>query len=60
VIVRTEEEKEHDKLVNEIERMEENDLYTKLERCKWKLRKVGLLEVVIELERIIWRNKNSK
>ena len=34
VIVGTKEEKRHDKLVNEIERMEENDLYTKPERCK--------------------------
>ncbi len=42
----------HDKLVNEIKRMEENDLYTKPESYKQKLREVGLLEVVIELEGI--------
>jgi len=34
VIVGTEEEEGYDKLVNEIERIKENDLYTKLERCK--------------------------
>jgi len=34
VIVGTEEEEGYDKLVNEIERMKENNLYTKLERCK--------------------------
>lgn len=34
VIVGTKEEKRHDKLVNEIERMEENDLYTKPESYK--------------------------
>ena len=52
VIVETEEEERHDKLVNEIKRMEENDLYTKPESYKQKLREVGLLEVVIELEGI--------
>ena len=30
----------------------ENDLYMKSEKYKWKVRKVGLLGVVIELERI--------
>jgi len=35
VIVRTETEKEHDELVVEIiKRLEENDLYVKLEKCK--------------------------
>ena len=34
VIVETEEEERHDKLVNEIKRMEENNLYTKPERYK--------------------------
>ena len=34
VIVETEEEERHDKLVNEIKRMEENDLYTKPESYK--------------------------
>ena len=30
----------------------ENDLYVKLENCKWKVREIGFLEVVIGLERI--------
>ena len=35
VIVATEDEKEHDKLVAEIiKRLEENDLYVKPEKCK--------------------------
>ena len=29
----------------------ENNLYVKLEKCKWKVREVGFLEVVIGLER---------
>jgi len=30
----------------------ENELYIKPEKCKWKIRKVKFLKVVIELERI--------
>ena len=53
VIVGTEEEKEHDELVAEvIKRLEENDLYVKLEKCKWKMREVGFLGVVIGPEGI--------
>ena len=53
VIVGTEEEKGHDKLVAEvIKRLEENDLYVKLEKCKWKIREVGFLGVVIGPEGI--------
>jgi len=48
VIIGTETEKEHDELVAEvIRRLEENDLYVKLEKCKWKVREVGFLGVVI-------------
>jgi len=48
VIVGTESEEGHDKLVAEvIKRLEENDLYVKLEKCKWKVKEVGFLEVVI-------------
>jgi len=35
-----------------IRRLVENDLYVKPEKCKWKVREVGFLEVVIGLERI--------
>jgi len=35
VIVRTEEKKEHDEVVEEVvRRLEKNDLYVKLEKCK--------------------------
>jgi len=48
VIVRTETEEEHDELVAEvIRRLEENDLYVKPEKCKWKVREVGFLGVII-------------
>ena len=48
VIVGTETEEGHDELVAEvIKRLEENDLYMKPEKCKWKVREVGFLGVVI-------------
>jgi len=49
VLVGTETEEEHNKIVEEIlRRLEENDLYIKLEKCVWKVRKIGFLGVVIE------------
>jgi len=48
VLVRTEMEKEHDKIVEKIlKRLEENDLYVKPEKCMWKARKIGFLGVII-------------
>ena len=48
IIVGTEMEEGHDEIVAEIiKRLEENVLYVKLEKCKWKVRKIGFLEVVI-------------
>ena len=53
VIVGTGTEKEHDELVAEvIRRLEENNLYVKPEKCKWKVREVGFLGVVIGPEEI--------
>ena len=53
VIVGTEDEEGHDKLVAEIvKRLEENNLYVKPEKYKWKVREVGFLEVVIRPEGI--------
>ena len=61
VIIRTETKKGHDELVAEvIRRLEENDLYIKLEKCRWKVREVGFLGVVIELERIKMEKKKVK
>ena len=47
-MVGTETEEGHDELVEEIlRRLEEHDLYVKLEKCEWKVREVGFLGVVI-------------
>jgi len=48
VLVGTETEEGHDKTVEEIiRRLEENDLYVKLEKCVWKVKKIGFLGVII-------------
>jgi len=53
VLVGTETEEGHDKIVEEIlRRLEENDLYVKPEKCVWKVKKIGFLEVVIGSNRI--------
>jgi len=53
MIIGMETEEEHEKLVAEvIKRLEENDLYVKPEKYRWKVRKVGFLGVVVGLEGI--------
>jgi len=53
VLVGTETKEEHDEIMEEIlRRLEENDLYIKLEKCVWKVRKIGFLEVIIGPNRI--------
>ena len=53
VIIGTEGEEGHDELVEEVvKRLAENNLYMKLEKCKWKVKEVGFLGVVIEPEGI--------
>jgi len=48
ILVATDTEEGHNKLVEEVlKRLEENDLFVKLEKCKWKVREVEFLEVVI-------------
>jgi len=48
VLVKTELEEGHDKIVEEVlKQLEENDLYIKLEKHAWKVRKVPFLEVMI-------------
>ena len=48
VMVTTETEEEHDKIVEEVlRRLEENDLFVRLEKCVWKIREVGFLGVII-------------
>ncbi len=53
VIVEMEDEERHNELVAEvIKRLEENNLYVKPEKYKWKVREVGFLRVIIRLEEI--------
>ena len=48
VLVGTETEEEHDKIIEKVlRRLEENNLYVKLEKCIWKVRKIRFLGVVI-------------
>jgi len=53
VLVGTEIEKEHDKIVEEVlKRLEENDLYVKPEKCVWKVQKIRFSGIVIGSNRI--------
>ena len=53
IMVGIESEEGHDELMEEIlRRLKENDLYVKLENCKWKVREVDFLGMVIRLEDI--------
>ena len=61
VIVAMEDEEGYDELVAEIvKRLEENDLYMKLEKCKWKVREVGFPGVVIGPEGIKMEEEKVK
>jgi len=61
VIVGTETEEGHNELVVEvIRKLEENNLYIKPEKYKWKVREVGFLGVVIGPEGIKMENEKVK
>jgi len=61
VIVGTEMEEGHDELVAEVvKRLEENDLYMKPEKCKWKVREVEFLGVIIGPEGIKMEEEKVK
>ena len=61
VIVGIETEEGHDDLVAEVvKRLEENDLYVKPEKCKWKVREVEFLGVVIGPEGIRMKKEKVK
>jgi len=48
ILVATDTEEGHDELVEEVlRRLEENDLFVKLEKCKWKVKEVEFLGIVI-------------
>jgi len=61
VIVGTEAEEGHSEIVAKIiKRLKENNLYIKLEKCKWKVREVGFLGVVIGPEGIKMEEEKVK
>ena len=61
MMVGTVSEKGHNELVEEIlRRLELNDLYIKPEKCRWKVRKVNFLEVVIGHKRIKMEEEKVK
>jgi len=61
IIVGMEMEEGHDELVAEvIKRLEENDLYVKPEKCKWKIWEMRFLEVVIGPEGIKMEEEKVK
>jgi len=61
VIVETEEEAGYDEIVEEVvKRLVKNNLYVKLEKCKWKVREVGFLGVVIRPEGIKMEKEKVK
>ena len=58
MMVVTETEEGHDEIVEEVlRRLEENDLFVKPEKCVWKVREVGFLEVIIGEDRIRMEKK---
>ena len=61
VIVGTEMDKEYNKIVEEVvKRLADNNLHIKLEKYKWKVMKVGFLEVVIGSEGIKMKEEKVK
>ena len=60
-IIRTEEEEGYNELVKGVvRRLAENNLYVKLEKCKWKVKEVGLLVVIIGPEGIKMEKEKVK
>ena len=48
VMIAMETEEGHDEIVEEVlRRLEENDLFVKLEKCMWKVKEVGFVRVII-------------
>jgi len=58
VLVGTEDEKQHDKIVEEVlRRIKENNLYIKPEKCVWKVREIDFLGLVMESRGIKMQKK---
>ena len=58
IIVATDTKEGHDKIVKEVlRRLEENDLFVKLEKCRWKVKEVEFLGVIIRPEGVRMQKK---
>jgi len=58
VLVATEMEEGHDDIEKEVlRRLKENNLYIKLEKCVWKIKKIGFLGVIIGPDRFKMEKK---
>jgi len=58
ILVATNTEEGHDEEV--LKRLEENNLFVKLEKCKWKVREVEFLGVVIDPKRVKMQKEKVK
>jgi len=58
ILVVTDTEEGHDEEV--LKRLEENNLFVKLEKCKWKVREVEFLGVVIDPKRVKMQKEKVK
>jgi len=59
IIVATETEEGYNKIVEKVlkKQLEENNLFIKPEKCRWKVKEVEFLGVVIELKEVEYRGK---
>ena len=58
ILVATDTKEGHDELVEEVlKRLEENDLFVKPKKCRWKVREVEFLGVVIGPKRVEMQKK---
>ena len=56
IIAEIEEKKKYNEVVEKVvKRLIENNLYIKLEKCKWEVREVEFVRVVIGLKKIYYR-----
>jgi len=61
IIVATDIEKEHDKLVEKVlKRLEENDLFIKPENYYWKVKEIKFLDIVIRPQGVEMQKKKME
>jgi len=61
ILVATNTEERHNELVEEVlKKLEENDLFVKPEKCKWKVREVEFLEVIISPKGVEMQKKKME